>query len=151
MSKSSLHTNLKPFKEFVLRAKELTNKRVQVGVFDPVIALYALFNEYGAPAANVPPRPFLRATFAIRRDEIARFQAEMVKRVLAGRLRPDTARRKIGEYLVSLVKEQIVKYGPFTFLPLRPATIRKKGGRTEPLIDSEHLLNAITYRIIVVA
>lgn len=148
MGSSKVVINDKPFRDIVSRVKRLEGKRVVVGVFDGEQALIAVCMEYGVPSKNIPSRPFLRSTFLLRRKDIIAFQHRMVRLVLQGNIDEITALSMIGEYVVSLIKETIVVYGKRIFEPLKPKTIKAKGGKTTPLINTGSLLNSITWKIV---
>ena len=144
--KSSVRINKKSWVEVVNRIDQMRGKRGRVGLFDGELALIGLYHEFGTE--TIQARPWLRSTFAVRRDEIAIFQARILKLQLEGKLDADRAMRMLGEYLVSLVRENIIKYGPFLFVPLKAATIAAKGGKETPLIHTGQMVNSITYKIV---
>ncbi len=148
MGSSKVIVRDKPFRDIVANVKRLSGRRVRVGVLEGELALLAIWMEYGVPSKNIPSRPFLRATFLLRRKEIVAFQHRCVRLILQGTIDETQALSLIGEYVVSLIKESIVVYGKQIFVPLKPATIRAKGGKTSPLIDTGALLNAITWKIV---
>ena len=139
---------VKPWREVVNLAKKVNGMRVRVGIFEGELAEIALIHEYGAPRANIPERSFIRATFAIRRAEIIEFQNRIYKLMMARKIDETKAMNLIGAYLVGLCKEQIVRYGPLIFQPLKEATIAAKNGKTSPLIDTGQLVNGITWVIV---
>lgn len=104
------------------------------------VAEYAADNEYGSRADNIPPRPFLRATFDANEGRYVDF--------LAGRLREgadvEHALRLLGEAMAGDVKAAI---STWTFPPNSAATIVRKDGRNTPLRDPGALLKSITYRV----
>lgn len=103
------------------------------------VAEYAADNEYGSHARNIPPRPFLRATFDAGQQRYAGGLAEGLN---AG-MGPETAMRNLGEVITGDVKAAIAAW---TTPPNSPATIVRKGGNT-PLRDTGSLLKSITYRV----
>ena len=104
------------------------------------VAEYAIDNEYGSHARNIPPRPFLRATFDANTQKYAGGLAEE----LAGGMEPELAMRNLGELMAGDVKEAIANW---TTPPNSPATIERKKGRNTPLRDTGALMKAITYRV----
>jgi hypothetical protein len=128
------------------------------------IAEIAAYNELGVMKKDgsdwyIPPRPFIRGFADGKREQIAKTQELIVKRVTDGKIDADTAIRSLGEFGASGVQSYI-KSG--TFAPNSPVTIHgskpdKKGkkfikgkrGSTKPLIDTkQNLLNRIIYQII---
>lgn len=138
--------DLKPWRELVNTVKKAAGMRVRVGIFEGQLAFIGLCHEYGTK--NIPQRSWLRGTFAIRRDEIIAFQGRIAKLMLNGKIDETRAMNLIGAYMVSLIKEQIVQFGPMIFVPLKPATIAAKGGKTAPLINTGQMLNAITFVVV---
>ena len=110
-------------------------------------ALLGYVHEYGSPARNIPPRPFLHPGVLKAR---AGSQKHMKK---AGQLALHGEKNKVDQELdkVGLVAREGVilqiTNGPFE--PLKPATLaarRRKGRtRTKPLIDTGQMREAITY------
>jgi hypothetical protein len=146
MGKSSVTVKKVAFQNLADLVKRMKGRRVEVGLFDGEMALIGLWMEFGTK--TIPERPWLRSTFITRRDDIIKFQARIVRLLLQGKLEEERAMALLGEYVVSLLREQIIKFGPTIFTPLAPATIRAKGGKTTPLINTGALVGAITYRVL---
>lgn len=146
MQRNTVRINIKPWSEIVTLARKIAGRRVRVGLFDGRLALIGLVHEYGSK--TVPQRSWLRSTFAIRRADIAAFQTRIMRLMIARKIDEQRALELLGAYVVSLIKEQIVQFGPLIFVPLKPATIAAKGGKTAPLINTGQLLNAITFVVV---
>lgn len=146
MGKSKAIVKKTAFRTLVNLAKRMNGQRVQVGLFEGELALIGLWMEFGTK--TIPERPWLRSTFATRRDDIIAFQARIVRLQFEGKLDEDRAMQLLGTYLVSLVREQIIKFGPLIFTPLAASTIRAKGGKTTPLINTGQLVNHIGFRVL---
>ena len=109
-----------------------------------LIAPYAAAQEFGTK--HIPPRPFLRNTYAYRKDEWVKIMGTMYA---SGVRDPRAILRTVGEVAKGEVKETI-RAGNFT--PLSPKTIKAKErrGRPEPdkpLIDTASMINAIGYEV----
>jgi hypothetical protein len=112
-------------------------------------ALIGYVMEYGSPAKNIPPRPFLHPGIA---DARAGIETHMKKAgQLALRGKPDEIEQeleKVGLIAQASVQKKITE-GPFE--PLKPATLaaRRRRGRTgdRPLIDTGALRRSISYVI----
>jgi hypothetical protein len=104
-------------------------------------------HEYGVPSINLPERSWLRSTFTVRRAELVQLQAAAARGLLAQRYTVAHALGLIGSWAAGAVREQITKYGPFLFVPLKPATIARKG-RSSPLVDTGQLVNSISYVVL---
>lgn len=109
----------------------------------------AAIHEFGAPAAGIPERSFIRATAELFQGELARLQARVARAILAERLTVPQALGLLGAWLVAKIKARMVAgIAP----PLALATIarRKKGsgkGTHKPLIDTGRLYNSINWEI----
>ncbi len=107
----------------------------------------AVTHEFGAPAAGIPERSFIRSTFVTRRDELVKLQAAACRGILAGKYSIEHALGLIGAWAAGAVREQITKYGPFLFAPLAARTIAAKG-KSGPLVDSGQLVGSITFVVL---
>lgn len=140
--------------------KMMTKRRVLVGIPSTTAprsggknaaainnAEIGYIQEFGSPAANIPPRPFLV-------PGINDVKAKLIKRMeLAGQtalsgdlIKLDQMLHSVGIVAQNAVRARITR-GPFT--PLAPATIaaRQRRGvtRINPLLDTGKLRQAITY------
>lgn len=110
---------------------------------DVTNAELAAIHEFGAPAANVPQRSFLRSTADEGKTRWEkRLGEELAKVVLEGA----DARRAlhvVGEEFRASVIDRIKQGIP---PPLQPATVARKGEAT-PLIDTGALIGAITVAV----
>lgn len=126
---------------------------IGVGVFSgahepsglPMVELAAI-HEYGAPAANIPERSFLRAPL---RDPKTRARLRTAVKIYIRQMAEKrTTRAKaltsLGEWMVLRVRQAILSGGGVP-PPLKPETIARKGS-SRPLVDTGALLNAITWR-----
>lgn len=98
-------------------------------------------HEYGAPAANIPPRPFLvpgvqgaegKFTPHLKAAAQAAISGE------SGKVSQGLARAGI---VASTSVKRKIDQGPFA--PLKPETIRRKGS-DKPLLDTGQMRNAVT-------
>ncbi len=109
------------------------------------VAPYAAANEFGTE--KIPPRPFLRTTFAAKEQEWRKAVFLALQR--RGVDHPEMALRDVG----GLVRGDIVatiRTGHFT--PLSPKTIeaKRRKGRPEPetpLIDTGSLIRSVAYEV----
>lgn len=106
------------------------------------VAEVAEIHEYGAPKANIPARPFMRPTVTKNAKEWPKALALALK---ANNNDAEKALALMGEVIVGEVKQSIIDVkSP----KLKEATVKAKGGRTKPLIDTSHMLDSTTYRVI---
>jgi phage gpG-like protein len=144
--------------KLIAQARELAKgATVRVGVLDDAtkqvepgeepsklsLLEVAAVHEFGAPAAGIPQRSFIRATIDARRADIARLQLALAKQVLTGKLTPDQALEQMGAKVAAWCQTRIAEgIGP----ALKPATIARKKS-SKPLVDTGQLKSAITYRV----
>ena len=103
----------------------------------------AAAHEFGAPAAGIPQRSFIRATIDLHRDEIAQLQIALARRVIAGELTADQALDQLGAKVASWCQVRIAEgIAP----ALHPDTIERKGSST-PLVDTGQLRSSITWKV----
>lgn len=99
---------------------------------------------------EIPERSFIRATVDERRAVIQEESAKLSKAILDGRLTAEKALARLGEYVVSLIRQRIEDgIAP----PLAASTVKKRvgsgkgeGGDT-PLFDTGQLMRSVTYRV----
>lgn len=105
----------------------------------------ATIHEFGAPAAGIPSRPFLRSTFDAKKDAWNSLMARLVTKVVAGHLDVLAALELVGQRAAGDVRNRITQGG--NFVPNKPATIRRKGS-SKPLIDKGLLLQSISHQVV---
>lgn len=136
------------------KVRGIGHARVKVGVLGGTTSSgvslpeLAAIHEYGAPAANIPARSFLRFTVKNRREDITRLCEKLARSLLAEKMEIDQALGILGAWMVSAVKKSITQR--LIKQDLAQATIvRKTGGKTgkkgtAALIDTGQLINAIS-------
>jgi phage gpG-like protein len=134
-------------------------------------ALLAYVHEFGSPARNIPPRPFLIPGIQKVRVRITKLLKQAGLDVVTGKqANPLQALKQVGMIARNSVVEEITDPNP-PFTPLQPATIRARLRRTQagrrqlrklaqrgvrvtswaeagnihPLIDTGQLRASITY------
>ncbi len=114
--------------------------------------LLALVHEFGAPAAGVPARSWLRAWIDENIEEVRRTIRALSARVLKGELEHDAALEQLGMWIVGKVRARIAnKLSP----PLSPATVARRlegsgralGADLTPLIDTGQFWQSITNEV----
>lgn len=126
-----------------------TGPYVKVGVIgDGANAMIATIHEYGAPEAGIPERSFIRRTFANSEviEQKRKMAAQMMKRILAGKMEVGQALGLLGAYGANAVKRTIDE-GTGVPPPLKAATIARKGS-SRPLVDTGQMRNAITWQVV---
>lgn len=103
----------------------------------------ATIHEFGAPAAGIPQRSFIRAFVDENRDVIRGWQRELFQQVLAGQLDVRLALERLGAKLAGAIQARIAQgIAP----PNAPETVERKGSAT-PLIDSGQLRGSISHQV----
>ena len=106
----------------------------------PVAALAAV-HQYGSPARNIPPRPFMTNAWNLCSGELQYVQAGLISQVYRGARTPDEAIKTLGEYFTGQVKRSITE-GPFE--DLADSTILRKKSSV-PLIDTGLMRASVTH------
>jgi hypothetical protein len=102
------------------------------------VALVATIQEFGAPAAGIPPRPFFRGMVARESGHWGDDLAALLKHNgMDGPAALEAIGQEIEEELKMSIRDLISP-------PLKEATIARKGN-PKPLIDTGHMLNSVTH------
>lgn len=105
------------------------------------VAMIAAIQEFGAPKAGIPPRPFFR-------NMIAKYSSEWPKG-FATQLRETKydvhlTFERVGQAIAGQLRQSIVDTNEPA---LKPATIKRKGF-DKPLVDTGVMLNSIDHEIV---
>lgn len=145
-----------------LRALKASTARVRVGVLadaakDPAkdkngkagkppkytLLEVAAVHEFGAPAANIPQRSFIRAPIDAHAEDIKRLQGVLLGHVVEGKITVAAALDMLGAKIASYCQEAIDD-------GIEPAladeTVRRKGS-SKPLVNTGQLKSAITWKV----
>lgn len=115
------------------------------------VAGIAAQNEFGNPAKNIPPRPFMRPAMHKQGDNWTKTLAHGFKQVYQGRLTfPQVLNDMTGQLVIGDIKKEISEV---TSPPLSPKTIKARmnargakkatASLTKPLIDTGVMFNSI--------
>lgn len=105
----------------------------------------AMIHEYGAPAAGIPERSFIRAGFEAHRDEYVKMLATGLKKVFEKKMGVTKVLGLIGAKMAADMKNVITTGDGLA--PLKQATIDRKGS-SRPLVDTGQLVNSITWAVV---
>lgn len=108
------------------------------------MASLALVHERGSAANNIPPRPFMRQTRERSQYRFTRLLRGLYKQVLAGKASPQNGLAQLG---VAYEGEMKNTFTTGSFVPLKPATIARKGS-SRPLIDTGRLRQSIVSKVV---
>lgn len=104
------------------------------------VAMVAAIQNYGAPARNIPPRPFF--TNMVRRGE-SEWPRVLVSAIKARNYDIQLALADLGHEMEGELRQSIQQTNS---PPLRPATIKRKG-HSKPLVDTGTMLNSIVSKV----
>jgi hypothetical protein len=100
------------------------------------VAMIAAIQEYGAPRANIPSRPFFRNMIAAKSPEWPKAIAKLLR---DNRYDARVALEITGQAIAGQLRQSIIDTND---PPLSPITIRRKGF-SKPLIDTGVMINSI--------
>jgi len=105
------------------------------------VAMIAAIQEFGAPRANIPPRPFFRNMIAKKSKEWPRAVADLLVQNDY-----DVARTldQAGFAIEGQLRQSIQQTNA---PPLAQSTIDRKG-HSKPLVDTGHMLNSVDHEVV---
>lgn len=130
--------------------KSLKSARVKVGFpkgwnaypNGTPVALVASVHEFGSPSRNIPSRPFFRSTLFINKNyKDLRFKT--FAQIARGKVTPSVGLGRLGDVVKNDIVESIIN---IQSPALKEETIKKKGS-TNPLVDTGHLKQSVTYKV----
>lgn len=104
------------------------------------VAMVAAIQDFGAPAAGIPPRPFFRNMVAQESPGLPAAIALDLKRT---DFNVEQTLSRAGAVLAGKLKQSIVDTNA---PPLKPATVRRKGF-DKPLVDTGQMLNSVDFEV----
>lgn len=104
----------------------------------------AVIHEFGAPAAGIPERSFIRAPFAANRQKYLGNLGRAIAGVYKGKLPMRTALLLVADQMASDQRKAIAAGIP---PPNSPATIKRKGS-SKPLIDTGQLRQSLASDVV---
>lgn len=123
-----------------------SNKQVRAGFLEGAtypdgtpVALVAAVHEFGAPAKNIPARPFFRAAIAQNKDK----WAGQLAKAIEATSNTEGALDMVGEVIKDDVRNSI-RDGDWA--PNKPKTAARKGF-SKPLIDTAHMVNSVSHEV----
>ena len=165
MTASVTHTVTRNL-ELIIRDLDAHGKVVKTGWFKETkypdegkkrgisVAMAATMNEYGVPSKHIPPRPFMRTTYAEQRQAWLAMATAGARSIVAGKSTIDTVLNALGQEAQGDVHKKIAS---ILEPPLSPRTIaarlakrankKRVGLLTKPLIDTGLMLSSLSYRV----
>lgn len=104
------------------------------------VAMVAAIQNYGAPAAGIPPRPFFSNVVAAGKKT---WNKDIAKILPATDYDGKRTLELMGEKIKGEIQASITSG---KFVPLKPATAKRKGFTT-PLVDTSHMLNSVDFKV----
>lgn len=105
------------------------------------VAMVAAIQDMGAPARNIPPRPFFRNMVAEKSGE---WPGALRQALKAADYDSEQALGQVGEGIAGQLRQSIAD---FDGVPLSPKTIARKGNAKQ-LVDTGHLLQSIDKEVV---
>jgi hypothetical protein len=99
----------------------------------------AVVHEFGAPAAHIPQRSFIRGTIDEKHDELRTLQGKLAERVFKGAITMRVAVEQLGLKAKGWMQQRIARNIP---PPLAAATIERKGSSVA-LVNTGQLRSSI--------
>lgn len=104
----------------------------------------AAVHEFGAPAAGIPQRSFIRATVDLNATEIARLQHSQMSLFVQGKATLRVGLDRIGMKVAAMMQKRIAAgIEP----PNAASTVARKGS-SMPLVDTGQLRSSITWVVV---
>jgi len=130
--------------------KEFSGKVAQIGFpkgeeypDGTSVAYVATIHEYGAPEANIPPRPFFYPTIAEKKRDWVKLIEDDIADVIMGNKSVDDVLELVGIVAHTDIQEKIES---ITSPKLSPITIQRKGSE-KPLIDTGYMHSSVTSKV----
>lgn len=131
----------------IKRMDDLKKTSVRVGWFGdkryidgPPVAYVAAIHEYGAPKANIPPRPFMRPTFAKHHKTWGADIMRGIQAVLSGSISTKDMWTEIGGKVAGNIADGIKAV-------MSPPIKRARKTGTKPLVDTAKMLQSVTWNV----
>jgi hypothetical protein len=104
------------------------------------VAMVAATQEFGAPARNIPPRPFFRQTIA---EHSPAWGGAIAKLLAANNYDVNLTLQMTGESIKGQIQDTIAS---FSSVPLSPKTIKAKGFDKQ-LIETDNMINSVDWTV----
>jgi len=107
------------------------------------VAMVASVHEFGSVVSNIPPRPFFRPTL-IANGNYKKLRIKYFTLIAKDKVSVKIGLNQLGIHVAEDIKDAIVAVSSPV---LKEATIKAKGGKTSPLVDSSHLVHSVTHKV----
>lgn len=130
-----------------LSAKVKTASTVRIGFLEDAtypdgtsVPMVAAIQEFGAPARNIPPRPFFRNMISNKSGEWPKAIGDLLEK---NKYDSKKTLEQVGAAIKGQLQQSIVD---FDSVPLSPLTIAKKGFDKQ-LVDTGTMLRSVDYEV----
>ncbi len=131
----------------IAKALGTGTRRLRVGFLEGAtypdgkpVAMIAAIQNFGAPRAGIPPRPFFSNMV---KDKAPAWGATLIAALKANNFESTAAMRMMGEHIAGQLRQSIKDTNE---PPLKPATIRRKGF-DKPLVHTGHMLQSVDFEL----
>jgi len=132
-----------------LLSGEINKAKLQVGYFTTTpdypdgtsVADVATWQEYGTD--TIPERPFMRTTMTQNRDEYFRLMRSMLISIIRGRASSQRSIATVALRIKNDIQDSIIRW----MTPPNAFSTEDKKGFNDPLVDTEHMLENVEWRI----
>lgn len=107
------------------------------------VAMVATVHEFGSPAQNIPSRPFFRTTLFVNKN-YKELRIKKFTMIMNGKLPVIMAMNQLGDTIKNDIVDSIIA---IKSPKLKDNTIKRKGS-SNPLVDTGHLKQSVTYKVI---
>ena len=138
--------------ELAKRLEGFNGRQAKVGWFESArytadgqdisVAEVAVIQEFGAPGANIPPRPFIRPTFNAQKEKWTAHIEKGVKAVMRGAITADEALDTVGSIAAEDIKMAIRDLTTPELAESTKEQRRRDGFTDEPLNRTGHMIAA---------
>jgi hypothetical protein len=101
------------------------------------VIMVGAVHEFGSPSLNIPQRSFLRSTVISKRLDYKRLFKLLSKKIVKGEISKLEALRIVGLQVQNDVRAKIID--------IKEPALKSRDGN--PLVDTGHLLQSITYEV----
>ncbi len=105
------------------------------------VAMIAAIQDFGAPRAGIPPRPFFRNMIAAKSPE---WPEAIGALLVANDYDVNLTMAQVGEAVAGQLRQSLINTNS---PPLAESTIARKGF-SKPLVETGHMLNSIDYEVV---
>lgn len=130
-----------------LSAKVKTASTVRIGFLEDAtypdgtsVPMVAAIQEFGAPARNIPPRPFFRNMISNKSGEWPKAIGDLLEK---NKYDSKKTLEQVGAAIKGQLQQSIVD---FDSVPLSPKTIKRKGFDKQ-LVDTGTMLRSVDYEV----